>query len=244
MARVPTLAEIDAELARRSLGVAYRGDPVAFLHDLVSWRPGESPAPYQDEILAELVQRRRVAVRGPHGLGKSMIAAIAVLWFALSRDDWKAPTTASAFRQLSKYLWPEIHKWARRLRWDRIGREPFDHHRELQVLGLKLPGGEAFAVASDDAAMIEGAHARRLLYVFDEAKTIPADTWDAAEGAFATAGEATGDEALALAISTPGAPSGRFYDIHSRRPGYEDWWVRHVKLEEAIRAGRVSEEWV
>lgn len=36
---------------------------------------------------------------------------------------------------------------------------------------------------------------------------------------------------------------GRFYDIHSRKPGYEDWTVRHVTLGEAIKAGRISPDW-
>jgi hypothetical protein len=27
------------------------------------------------------------------------------------------------------------------------------------------------------------------------------------------------------------------------KPGYEDWWTKHVTLEDAIRAGRVSAEW-
>jgi len=80
-------------------------------------------------------------------------------------------------------------------------------------------------------------HADRLLYVFDEAKAIPGPTWDAAEGALASG------DCYALAISTPGEPQGRFYDIHSRKAGYGDWWVRHVTLEECVDAGRVSEEW-
>jgi hypothetical protein len=198
-------------------------------------------------VLGELVGRKRVAVRGPHGLGKTAVAALAILWFALTRDDagidWKIPTTASAWRQLEKYLWPEVHKWAAKLKWRRIGRRPFQSH-ELLRLNLKLTCGEAFAVASDNASLIEGAHADAVFYLFDEAKTIPAETWDAAEGAFAGAGQATGLEAYALAVSTPGEPSGRFYDIHRRAPGYEDWWPRHVTVDETIAALRVSREWV
>jgi hypothetical protein len=214
------------------------------VRDCFDWR-GQGLATYQEEILSEVTTRKKVSVRGPHGLGKTAIAAWLVLWWGLTRDgdDWKAPTTASAWRQLTHFLWPEIRKWARRLRWDKMGREPFSPREELLTLKLKLSTGEAFALASTDAALIEGAHAKCLLYVFDEAKRIPPATWDAAEGAFSTAGEDTTDEALALAISTPGEPSGRFYEIHSRKPGYEDWWVRHVTLEEAIAAGRISREW-
>lgn len=225
----------------------YYREPYTFVTDCFQWRDGQGPTSYQRDILSVLAERKRMAVRGPHGLGKTAVNAWTVLWFALTRDDagidWKIPTTASAWRQLTKYLWPEIHKWARRLRWDALGREPFDQRTELLSLRLKLRYGEAFAVASDTPELIEGAHADALLYVFDEAKVIPPGTFDAAEGAFSNAGGDTANEALALATSTPGEPNGRFYDIHSRKPGYEDWQTRRVTLEETIDAGRVSAEW-
>ena len=240
---LPLTIRAAAELERRKrvFQRTYVHDPVAFVHDCFRWRDGQGPTPYQEEILSHLVESKRVAARGPHGLGKTASAAWSLLWFSLTRDgmDWKAPTTASAWRQLTKFLWPEIKKWARVLDWEKIARGPFNERTELQTLSLKLRTGEAFAVASDNAELIEGAHADSILYIFDEAKAIPDDTFDAAEGAFSGTGEV-----MALAISTPGAPTGRFYDIHKRKPGYEDWWVRHVTIDEAISAGRVSREWV
>lgn len=227
----------------------YRNDRIAFLYDCMpSLR--NSIAPYQIEILGKFdMGVRRIAVRAPHGVGKTLVAAILVHHAILTtEEDCKVPTTASAWRQLEKYLWPEIHKVARLLDWDAIGRVPYGRD-ELLTLSLKSNGGssEAFAVASDDAATIEGAHATRLVYIFDEAKTIGASTWDAAEGAFSTEGvemlHGTQSECIWFAISTPGAPNGRFYDIHARRPGYEDWDVRHITLDEAIDAGRLSAEW-
>lgn len=220
----------------------YRNDRVAFVHDVFNWREGEGPTGYQDEILAAGETHKRRSVRMPHGGGKTAIAAWEVLHFSLVHDgeDWKVPTTASSWRQLSKFLWPEIHKWSRRLKWGLLGRSMFDKRIELLTLSLKLSTGEAFALASDDETAIEGAHADQLLYVFDEAKAIKAAVFDAAEGAL-SGGDFT--EAFALAISTPAEPTGRFYDIHRRKPGYEDWWTRHVTLEECIQAGRVSREW-
>lgn len=223
----------------------YRNNFCAFTHDCFTWKENEQPTAYQDDILESIPVKKRVAVRGPHGLGKTAMASWVVLCFALTRDgeDWKCPTTASAWRQLTKYLWPEIHKWSRRLRWDVIGRKPFDVRSELLQINLKLDTGEAFALASDNHELIEGAHADSLLYLFDESKAIPDATFDAAEGAFMGAGSDTsGIEAYALAISTPGEPVGRFYDIHKRKPGLEDWYVRHVTLDEAIKAGRISLE--
>jgi hypothetical protein len=168
--------------------------------------------------------------------------SLAVIWFALTRDaagvDWKCPTTAGAWRQLEQYLWPEIHRWARCLRWDVIGRPPFKR-QELLRLNLNLRFGSAFAVASDIPANIEGVHADAVLYVFDESKAVTDATFDAAEGAFSGTGEA-----FALASSTPGEPVGRFYAIHARKPGMEDWTPMHVTLAAALKAGRVAQSWV
>lgn len=234
-------AEHAAEKARR-----YLHDPAGWASDCIAWPEGHGLAPYQAETMTELIRRKRVAKRGPHGLGKSTEMAILVLWFATTRElagiDWKVITTASVWRQLDVYLWPEIHKWAARIRWDVLGMRPFGHS-ELLNLRLKLKLGAATAVASNTPERIEGAHADHILYILDEAKIIPPETWDSIEGALSNAGTDTGYEAYVVAMSTPGPPSGRFYDIHMRRPGYEDWWTRHVTLEEAIAAGRISAEW-
>jgi len=53
----------------------------------------EDLAPYQEQILRALVTRKRVAVRGPHGLGKTALAAWVILWvMAVYPDDVKVPT--------------------------------------------------------------------------------------------------------------------------------------------------------
>lgn len=247
--RLRYLLELQKRAARIKSRVArYYDDPVGFAHDCIDWRGTDGLTGYQEDIIGGLPSRKREAVRGPHGLGlgKSAISAITVNWFALTRDaagvDWKVATTAGSWHQLTQYLWPEIHKWAARIRWDivRDGR-PFTRN-ELQNLNLRLAHGHAFAGASANAALIEGAHADSLLFLFDESKAIPANTFDACEGAFSGAGEGAG-EAFALALSTPGAPQGRFYDIQSRRPGYEDWHPVHVTLDDAIAAGRITREW-
>lgn len=226
----------------RSSRLPWHDDPVGFARDCFRWPDGAGLADYQASVLNELVTHRREAVRSLHGAGKSATSAFAVLWFAVTRDaagiDWKAPITAGAWRQLERYLWPEIHLWARRLRWDLIGRGPFSERTELLSLSLSLRHGQAFAVASSDPGLIEGAHAESLLFVFDESKSITSDVFDAAEGALGGPGEA-----FALACSTPGEPSGRFFEIHSRKPGLEDWHTRHITLEQVITAGRLSEAW-
>jgi hypothetical protein len=257
----------------------YNNDRIAFVYDCMP-SYAKTLADYQVEILGMFDSGlSRVAIRGPHGLGKTFIASILVHHGVLTAmSDCKVPTTASAVRQLEKYLWPEIRKAASNLAWAIVGRPPYEHGREMLRTSLRTRGGlvEAFAVASDNYVSIEGAHATELKYILDEAKTIPAGMWDAIEGAFSTEGLQTYQERVVVptdlgegdngsdrqeehqpvllasadqfsvnvfAISTPGPPVGRFYDIHMRKAGYEDWHVRHVTLEEAIRAGRVSPAW-
>jgi len=227
-------------------GHRWMHDPVRWVTECVGFDPGGGLTPYQADILQAIPTRRRVAVRAPHGAGKTGTVAQAILWFAITREaagiDWKVITTASAWRQLTLYLWPEVHKWAGKLRWDVAGLAPFTG-RQLLDLHLKLPHGIAAAAASDQSSSIEGAHADSILYVFDEAKAIPAAMFDAAEGAF-SGGKPSGlPEAFAIATSTPGPPQGRFYDIHRRAPGLEDWWPRHITLAEAVAAGRVDQGW-
>ncbi len=234
--------EIAAAEARR-----YLHDPVGWIERYLLWKPDQGLAPYQSDILRALAERKRAAARGPHGLGKSMLASCVVIWFVCTREqagiDWKVLTTASAWRHLTKYLWPEIHKWIRGVNWTELGREQFSDRNELLDLTLKLTYGAASAVASSRPEFIEGAHADSLLYVIDEAKIVPDESWDAIEGAFSGGRNDGLPEAFALAISTPGPPRGRFYEIHRKAPGLTDWWTRHVTLEEAIAAGRISRDW-
>lgn len=229
----------------------YINNPVGFARDCVDWGSSSGLTAYQNEIINALVAQRhgnvtRVAVRGPHTLGKTTVAAIAILWFAITRDDlpdksdWKILTTASVSRQLTEFLWPEVRKWANRLKWDKIQRQPFTQY-ELMAETLKLKTGKASSITSSEETGTEGGHADHLLYIFDEAKAIEASRWDAAEGALMGG---VGKEIIALAISTPGDPQGRFFEIHNRKPGLEDWWVRHVKIEECIAAGRATPEFV
>lgn len=240
-------------------------DPVGFVREFVDFTDSVSGAEkgltaYQDEILDSVPKYGRTAVRGPHGLGKTTTNALLVLWFAITREDakrdWKVCTTAGAWRQLEHYLWPEIKKWSRKLRWDKLGIEPWREGTSGQLLSLSLnlTHGSAFAVASSDEKKIEGVHADSVLYIFDESKAIRPAVFEAAEGAFSGAPKSTGErpasppalrglEAYAMAASTPGEPQGHFYDIHMNAEKYPDWKRLHVTLKQVIHAGRISKDW-
>ena len=251
----PLLAATAARLRAADRRSRWHYDPALFVREAFAWREsravvsasstgggGFAAAPYQLHALAALEKCRKLALRSPHGAGKTTTAAWGVLWFAITREaageDWKVATTAGSWRQLEVYLWPEIRSWTARLKWDVLGIPQWVRGRDSFDLGLKLGHGAAFAAASDDPALLEGMHADEVLVLFDEAKSIGDATWDALEGAMSGAGRA-----LAFACSTPGEARGRFYDIFKRRPGLSDWATMHITLAEAVSAGRVSQAW-
>lgn len=231
----------------------YFDDPVAFIHDMFDWRhlrngQEEQPLDYQEDIAAILAEKHREAAYGPRGLGKSAVDSWLVLWFALTRDsaeiDWKLGITAGTWNILTNYLWPEIRKWARRLRWDRLRRIPFDKHSEMLSLNLKLRFGEVFSFSPKDPALAEGAHATQIMLLFDESKSIAAELFDSCEGAFSGAELGGDNAAYVLATSSPGPPIGRFFDICSFNEHYQDWVVRPVTLEECLRGRRIAQKTV
>lgn len=261
-AAVATSIAIHGEAARRrairhDYIAKYRLDFRQWILDCIIWnpdKPNDRPTDYQLEAAYRLVSERRISMVGPHGLGKSAWFAWSVQWFATTRDnqhefgfppgDWKIRTTAGSWRQLTDFLWPEIRsKWTNRLRWDLVGRDPWEPGKE--VIQTKIIGktGEAAAAASSDPKLIEGAHADSIYYMLDESKAIPAAIFDGVEGAMSGGGADTGNEAFIAAHSTPGDESGRFYEIHNDRERFKHWYAIPVSFEDTVRAKRNSEEW-
>lgn len=216
----------------------YARNPAVWVPDSIEWPRRRAVAPYQLEALQALADHHRFALRGPRGLGKTTTAALAVLWFALTREylglDWKVLTTAGVARHLLRALWPEVHKWAPRIRGGLY--LPPVPEKQLLTASLQMRHGQAYYAVARNPDLIEGAHADEILILIDEAKSVPEPIWDALEGAL------TGEEGqYALALSTPGAPAGRFFEIHSGH--HTDWAYRHVTRDEAISAKRISRKW-
>lgn len=191
--------------------------------------------PYQRAVLRDIGNFDKVAWRSGHGVGKTTTSAWAALWFLNTKYQSKVITTASSWRQVSKQLWTEIHKWGRRADYEAIGRS-YDDWEWLALMIKHKKYQEWFATgeASDDAEKMEGFHAPNIFFIFDESKAIPNNTWDALEGALTQKGSKQ------LAISTPPMDKvGAFYEIFSRkRQGYK---LHHTS---SIESPNVSREWI
>lgn len=224
--------------------------PSQWANDCIRWpKPDERLAPYQAEAMDRVLSEGKVAMRGPHTAGKTTTSALTVLYFALKWEadaqrgrikDWLIVTTASYWIQVEKFLWRYIRMWARYIDWPKTGIDPFVFGRTIFTTQLKLTYGLAFGVAPEN---LEGAHADRELWLFDEMKDIPDITFEKAEGSMAGAGEDTDQEAYALGTSTPGLKIGKLWRVHNREPGNEDWYPLTITHEQTIAAGRMSRVW-
>lgn len=224
----------------RSVLEHYAAHPAAWIAETIRWPRRRAAAGYQLGALETLAAHHRMALRGPRGLGKTATAALCVLWFASTREalglDWKILTTAGVSRHLSRALWPEIHKWAARMRTTPLYAPPVPD-KQLLTMSMQMRHGQAFGAVARDPDMIESAHADQILILIDEAKAVKEAIWDALEGSL------TGTEGqYAAAFSTPGAPAGRFYEIHQGL--HPEWTPVHVGVEAAVEAGRIARKWV
>lgn len=189
----------------------YKNEPIKFIKEILK-------IPYltneQKEILLSIRDNRVTNVQAAHGVGKSYISSLAVLWWVFAREGI-AITTAPTRNQVEKILWREIAK-------------TFDKHQT--VLGGER--GKAFLRMSTDAPysawgftavsykpdVFQGIHAEQLLVIQDEANGISEEIDNGAISC------TTGANNRLLRIGNPvhgGTPFQKACDIsHTRIPAW------------------------
>lgn len=208
----------------------YRDNPSGFVVEILRGKSAtrrSTGEPYQFAWLESIRDHEQTAIRTGHGVGKSAGQSWAALWWMATRAEalviLLAPTSD---RQGRGVLQREVARWARRggitLRSDAVG-------LHLDVTGSRL----VVLSGAADVGAIEGQHAASVLLLADEAKSLTRATLDAVSGAL------TGDEARTVLASTPGAPSGPFFEACNDERGM---WARHYVG--ADDSSNVNPRWV
>jgi hypothetical protein len=195
-------------------------DPYAFAMGAFPWGEGvlaksEGPEEWQKRLLIKvrdglitLNQAIRLATASGHGVGKSALCSILILWSLSTMTDTRGVVTANTEAQLRTKTWAELGRWYNLF----IGKHLFkltptalyssdrDHERtwRIDMVPWSERNTEAFQGLHN--------HGRRLLLVFDEASAIPDIIWEVAEGAMTDA-----DTQIIWAVfGNPTRNSGRF----------------------------------
>src|SRR5438046_3572035 len=93
-------------------------DPLQFVAGVF----GDDLWAMQKEILRSVATHSRTAVKACHASGKTMLAALAVLWWMARHEDAIAITTAPTWEQVRDLLWAEVHKALARSHFEGIGK--------------------------------------------------------------------------------------------------------------------------
>lgn len=202
---------------------SFRDDPCGFVNQIL----GASLWQKQREILAAVRDHPRVAVRSCNGSGKTFLAAHAVLWWVLTRDEGVAITTAPTARQVEELLWREI----RGAFYRNETRLPGKMNRTSLELS---PRNYALGISTDRAERFQGFHSGDILFVVDEASGVSDEIFNAIRGSM------TSQHAKMLLIGNPNSLSGAFYEAFHRQ--YKHWHTIQITAFDSIAATDKSEQ--
>lgn len=127
----------------------------------------------------------RQAVASGHGIGKSALVSMLILWAFDTQEDTRGVVTANTENQLRTKTWAELAKWhgmALTRHWSTcfatalISNQP-GHEKTWRI--------DATPWSENNTEAFAGLHneGRRILLIFDEASAIADKVWEVAQGA-------------------------------------------------------------
>ena len=200
-------------------------NPVEFSRDILHLTPWAR----QEEVLRALAEHDRVSVRSGHGVGKTMIAAVAALWYLAEHDPCCVLTTAPTDRQVREALWRKIRELWRNSALSQIYPHVQVNQRNLDITTRRW----ALGFSTDDPQMAQGMReAENLLIIVDEAGGMDPEIFISLRSMLTVEG------AKLLLIGNPIVPEGYFYESH--QPGANFHQIAISSLESPnVQAGKI-----
>ena len=169
---------------------------------------GFYPDTWQLEALQEFNKEDFQLWSTGHGVGKTGLLSICLLYYLTTRPFSKVPCTAPTQHQLFDLLWAEAAKWMRRstllsnmLKWTQTKISVRGHEEEwFAVARTSRP-----KPGEQNVEGLQGFHAEHLLFIVDEASGVPDAIFSAIDGALTTRG------AKVLLAGNPTKERGYFY---------------------------------
>lgn len=156
------------------------------------------------------IKKPQISIASGHGIGKSTIMAMLILWFLFVHPDCKIGATAPTQNQMYDVLWAEIKKWIEKM-------PPFianKYEHSNDYVRIKESPENWFARArtarKEAPEALAGLHADHIMIVVDEASGVPDVIFEASKSAM------TNSNILFLMISNPTRPEGYFFDSHHK----------------------------
>lgn len=254
----PTDAEIEAYIV--DMCAHYVDDPLGWALWAFPWGEEGSPLKgrtlrtWQREFLAEwgeLIRARGfdgaeavlpilMARASGHGIGKSALVAIIILFIMSTRPGAKGVVTANTESQLRTKTWAELNKWWRMcmtqdwFRWHG-GKNSLSFVSASEPATWRVDGQTCREENSEAFAGLHSADSTPF-YIFDEASAVPDAIYDVANGGL------TDGEPMWFCFGNPTRNSGRFRELFGKLK--HRWNTKQIdsrKVEGTNKA--LFEEW-
>lgn len=153
----------------------YKLNPILFAKDIL----GVDLYSRQEEVMCAVRDFERTAVASAHGVGKSFVAAIIVLWFITCFCPSTVITTAPTARQVKDILWKEIAAGYYRSKIPLGGRML---SQDLIMSDKQKWFATGFTTTKFNLDRFQGFHNTNILVVLDEACGVAQSLYNAFEG--------------------------------------------------------------
>lgn len=201
----------------------YQKNPVLFAEEVCSFYPD----PWQRDVMMDIANNTKVSVRSGHGVGKTGVEAVILLWFLSCFRFPKVIATAPTRQQLNDILWSEVEKWRSKspllkeiLTWTKT------------YVYMKGYEKRWFAVAktASEPENMQGFHEENMLIIVDEASGVEDDIMEAILATL------SGKNNKLLMCANPTRTTGTFYDSHNRDRGM--YKCHHVSSLDSTRTNK------
>ena len=184
----------------------YQKNPVLFATEVCSFIPD----PWQEDVMMDIAKSTKVSVRSGHGVGKTSVEGVILLWFLSCFRNARVIATAPTRQQLNDILWSEVEKWRSKspllqelLAWTKT----YVYMRGYEKRWF------AVAKTASEPENMQGFHEENMLIIVDEASGVEDDSMEAILATL------SGKNNKLLMCGNPTRTSGTFYDSHNRDRG-------------------------
>jgi hypothetical protein len=221
---------------------AWQQDPVQFVWD--NFGGGiEKIDPWQEEYLRSLAEHNRIAGTASKGPGKTCCLAWASWWFMTCFPKPNIAAVSISSENLRDGLWKEMAKWSAHsdliknqftITTTRIVQKdnPFDWWMSARAFSKT-------ADATAQADTLAGLHSDYMMFIIDEAGSVPDGVGAAAEAAIST----EGGKKLYLIMGNPTTRGGPLWRANTS----ETHLWKNIRIngdpDSPVRSSRVSVKW-
>lgn len=153
----------------------------------------------------------RISIVSGHGIGKSMLLSILILWFLYVHPNAQVACTSPGKEQMYDVLWKELKKWIDTMKNQTMAKMYLWEASHIRMTeSAQTWFARAKTASKENTEALAGVHADWVMIAVDEASGVEEPIFETMEGAL------TSGNILVFLISNGTRSEGYFYDTHHK----------------------------